>query len=578
MKALVAVKRVPDGNVPIRIKPDGSSIDLAGMPMCINPFDAAALEQAVQWKENGQIHEILAVSIGNPHCEETLRHALALGADRAIRIEDDSQPEPLAIARQLQALIARESPDLVLLGKQSSDTGCAQVGPMLAALLDWPLGTFVSAMSLADNQLTVTCEIEGGQEMHLLPLPAVLTADLRLATPRYLKLPQLLQAKKKPVETLQATSLAAPAARAVETLLVSPPPPRRPARHTRDPKALLDWLCEEGLLGEGKASPAHIAPDRPTTGHVLILAEHDGEHLHVSTERMAHAARQLGAQISVLVAGNGVETIATEAAAVTGVTRVLLADAPHLERQPDTDLAPLLAQCAHEWNVSALMAATSPLGKTILPRTAALLGCAMCSDIVAIPNPDTLVGPIHAGQALASWHSLSTPLLFTARPSSFARAGRQAAAPIHVLAIPPARHKARWLSLLRPENVRPELANARIVISGGGGLQSADKFRTLLEPLADRLGAAIGATLSAVNAGFADNSLQVGQTGVTIAPEFYFAIGLSGAAQHLAGMRDSRIIIAINKDREAPICRHADYVLEGDLFELVPELIRLLEG
>lgn len=577
MKALVAVKRVPDGNVPVRLKPDGSGVDLAGMPMCMNPFDEAALEQAIQWKEAGIVREIVTVSIGSESCQETLRHALALGADRAILISDDTQPEPLAIARLLKALILRESPDLVLLGKQSSDTGCAQVGPMLAGLLGWPQGDFVSAMTLENGQSTITREIEGGQESLALPLPAIITADLRLATPRYLKLPQVLQAKRKPIETLQSTALSPHAPHAIELLQVSSPPPRRPARHTRNTEELLGWLREEGLLGETARTDARSADRLATTGQVLILAEHDGKRLHPAMGHTVSAARQLGTEISMLVTGFDAGHIAAQAASIAGVTQVLLADAGHLAHQPAEDLARLLAQCVRERGFFALIAAATPFGKAILPRAAGLLECAMCSDIVAIHSPDTLTGPIHAGEVLATWRNTADIQILSVRASAFARAGEQVSAPIQPIALPPTTSRSRWLGINQAQSERPALTDARIIVSGGSALQSTEKFHATLEPLADRLGAAIGATLSAVNAGFIGNNQQVGQTGVTVAPDFYFAIGLSGAAQHMAGMRDSRIIIAINKDPEAPVCRHADYVLEGDLFEKVPELLRLLE-
>lgn len=247
MKALVAVKRVPDGNVPLRLKADGSGVDLANMPMRINPFDEAALEAAVQWKEAGTISEIVAVSIGGAACQETLRHALAMGADRAILIATEHAPEPLAVAKLLHALAGREQPDLVLLGKQASDDDNAQTAPMLAALLGWPQGLFASNVALENHALQVTREIEGGQEVLALPLPAVISADLRLANPRYLKLPQLLQAKKKTIETLSSAELGVDSAPRLELLGVAPPPPRKPAVKVANAAELIRRLRQEGL-------------------------------------------------------------------------------------------------------------------------------------------------------------------------------------------------------------------------------------------------------------------------------------------------------------------------------------------
>lgn len=247
MKVLVAVKRVPDGNAPLRLKMDCSGVDLAGMPMRINPFDEAALEWAVQRKEAGTISEIVAVSIGGNACQETLRHALAMGADRAFLIAAEHAPEPLAVAKLLRTLAEREQPDLIVLGKQASDDDNAQTAPMLAALLGWPQGVFASNVALENNALQVTREIEGGQEVLALPLPAVISADLRLANPRYLKLPQLLQAKKKTIETLNPSELGVAPAPRLELLGVAPPPARKPAVKVADARELVALLRQEGL-------------------------------------------------------------------------------------------------------------------------------------------------------------------------------------------------------------------------------------------------------------------------------------------------------------------------------------------
>ncbi len=575
MKALVAVKRVPDGNVPIRLNKDGSGVDMTGMPMCINPFDEVALEQAVRWKEAGLIREIIAVSIGSDRSQETLRHALALGADRAILVQDDTQPEPLAIAHLLKTLALREASDLVLLGRLSSDTGHGQVGPMLAGLLGWPQGTFVSSMALEQGQLVISREIEGGQEALALTLPAIITADLRLATPRYLKLPNVLKAKKKNIETLASTDLFPPIPHSVEIQHVSLPAARPPARRTNNAEELFGWLCAEGLLG-GEIKIPPTPGNLATIGRALILAEHDGSQLHPSIRRTVTAARMLGIEVVLLIAGSHLKPLATQAATIAGVTQVLVADSDHLFHQPAEDMAALLAQCAREQAVSALIAAATAFGKNILPRTAALLECAMCSDIVAISGANTLTGPIHAGEVLATWRNTADIQILTIQPSAFERAGEQTPASIRAIAIRPNISHSQWLGITRPQSGQPSLTDARIVVSGGSGLQTAEQFHAVLVPLADQLWAAIGATLSAVNANFISNNHQIGQTGATVAPEFYFAIGLSGAIQHLAGMRDSRIIVAINKDPDAPICRHADFILEGNLFEKVPELVKLL--
>ena len=573
MKALVAVKRVPDGNVPLRLKADGTGIDLTSMPMRINPFDETALEMAVQWKEAGTIDEIIAVSIGPAACQETLRHALALGADRAVLITTDQQLEPLAIAKLLHAVAERERPDLFLLGKQSSDEDNAQTGPMLAALLNWPQGVFASTLALEGGKIVVTREIEGGQETLALALPVVISADLRLASPRYLKLPQLLQAKKKPVETLPMTALANDLSPRQALVGVTAIPPRKPARKMANVTELLACLKEEGLLHDTPASTPQ--PEQAAHhGRAVILAEHNGESLHPSVRRIVSAARQLADDITLLVTGS--RALAEQAAAIAGVSRVLFSAEQHLEHPLAENLAPLLAQTARALGADAVLAAATPFGKAMLPRVAALLDCAMLSDIVEICAPDLFVRPIHAGEALATIRSEEPVKVLTLRPAAFPLAINQPAAPVESVTAPASTTLATWCGISMPEHSRPTLTDARIVVAGGRGLGSTEQFQALIPPLADRLNAAIGATRAAVDSGFISNDHQVGQTGAIVAPAFYFAIGLSGAAQHLAGMRDSDVIIAINNDPTAPICRQADYVLEGDLFTLIPQLLAQL--
>ena len=247
MKVLIAVKRVPDGNVPLRLLPDGSGVDLAGMPMRINPFDEAALEAAVQLKESGKVSDIIAVTIGAEACQDALRHALALGADRAIRIHANGEIESLSAAKWLAALARREQADLVLLGKQSSDSDNAQTAPMLAALLGWPQALFASALALEQDRAEVTREIEGGQEVLSITLPAVISADLRLAKPRYLKLPQLLQAKKKPIDIIDCAELGLASPARLTTLRVSPPPARKATIKVSSASELVAHLRREGL-------------------------------------------------------------------------------------------------------------------------------------------------------------------------------------------------------------------------------------------------------------------------------------------------------------------------------------------
>lgn len=309
----------------------------------------------------------------------------------------------------------------------------------------------------------------------------------------------------------------------------------------------------------------------------LILVEHDGLTPHPALRRTISAAGRLADRLTLLVAGSQALPVAEQVAHMDGVSEVWLFDAPHLAHALAEDIAPLLAQAVRDNQASALLAAATPFGKAILPRAAARLDCAMLSDVVQIHAPDVFVRPTHAGAALATLRNPEPVKILTVRAAAFPLAADQPAAPIIHQPAPSAANRSSWVSTIRPHSARPALTEAKVVISGGQGLVSAEQFHALLEPLADRLHAAIGATRAAVDAGFIGNDHQVGQTGAIVAPDFYFAIGLSGAAQHLAGMRDARVVVAINKDAEAPICRQADYVLEGDLFEIVPELIKALE-
>ena len=227
MKVLVAVKRVVDYNVNIRVKADGSGVETANVKMSMNPFDEIAVEQAIRLKEAGSVEEIIAVSIGPSKSQETIRTALAMGADRGILVETDVATEPLAVAKLLKAVVEKEQPGLVLLGKQAIDDDCNQTGQMLAALLNWPQGTFVSKMALDSDGVNVTREVDGGLEKVGLKLPAVLTVDLRLNEPRYASLPNIMKAKKKPLDTLKPDELGVDVTPRLQTLKVTEPPQRQ---------------------------------------------------------------------------------------------------------------------------------------------------------------------------------------------------------------------------------------------------------------------------------------------------------------------------------------------------------------
>ena len=302
----------------------------------------------------------------------------------------------------------------------------------------------------------------------------------------------------------------------------------------------------------------------------LVIAEHDNAGLKSGTLNAVSAAGALGGDIHVLVAGQDCAAAAAAAAALPGVAKVLKADSAEYDHQMAEDLAPLIVRLAGDY--SHLLAAASTFGKNVMPRAAALLDVQQVSDIATIEGPDTFVRPIYAGNALAKVRSNDAIKVLTVRTTTFdpvAETGGSAA--IEELAGTGARGLSRFAGQELTRNERPELTTARVVISGGRGMQASDNFG-MLEKVADKLGAAVGASRAAVDSGYAPNDYQVGQTGKVVAPDLYIAVGISGAIQHLAGMKDSKVIVAINKDAEAPIFQVADYGLVADLFQAVPEL------
>ena len=308
---------------------------------------------------------------------------------------------------------------------------------------------------------------------------------------------------------------------------------------------------------------------------ILVIADHDGSHLKSGVTNTIAAAQKIGGDIHVLVAGAGCAAAAAAAAAVTGVAKVLVADAPHYAGGLPENLAPLVVGLAK--NYSHILASATASGKNVAPRIAALLDVAQISDIMAVESADTFVRPIYAGNAFATVKSSDAIKVMTVRSTGFdgvAATGGTAA--IENIAAGADAGVSRVLGQELTKSDRPELAAARRIVSGGRGLGDGDKYRAVLEPLADKLNAALGASRAAVDAGFVPNDYQVGQTGKIVAPELYIAVGISGAIQHLAGMKDSKVIVAINKDPEAPIFQVADYGLVGDLFTIVPELTKAL--
>jgi electron transfer flavoprotein alpha subunit len=308
---------------------------------------------------------------------------------------------------------------------------------------------------------------------------------------------------------------------------------------------------------------------------VLLIAEHDNQTLSPAATKAASAAKALGGDVHVLVAGSGAGPVAEAAAKLDGVAKVLVADAPQLGHQLAEEVAALIVRLMPAYD--AAVAAATASGKNIMPRVAALLDVMQISEITRVVSPDTFERPIYAGNAIQTVQSSDAKKVITVRTTAFPAVATTGSAAIEAVEAPPAAGLSAFERAEVQKSDRPELTAARIVISGGRGLQSGENFKKYIEPVADKLGAAVGASRAAVDAGYMSNDHQVGQTGKVVAPELYIAVGISGAIQHLAGMKDSKIIVAINKDGEAPIFQVADYGLVADLFQVLPELKAELE-
>ena len=302
----------------------------------------------------------------------------------------------------------------------------------------------------------------------------------------------------------------------------------------------------------------------------LLLAEHDNATLKEATARALTAAKKLGADVHILVAGQGCRRAAEGAAKLDGVKKVLLADASIYEHMLPEPLALLLQSLAGSYD--ALVAPSTTCGKNVMPRVAALLDVMQISDLMGVISPDTFERPIFAGNVIETVRSKDAKKVITVRTTAFQASAAGGAAPIEIVAAASDPGISSFVGEELSKSARAELTTARIVVSGGRALQSRDNFAKYIEPLADQLGAAVGASRAAVDAGYAPNDWQVGQTGKIVAPDLYVAIGISGAIQHLAGMKDSKVIVAINNDADAPIFQVADYGLVADLYQAVPEL------
>lgn len=305
---------------------------------------------------------------------------------------------------------------------------------------------------------------------------------------------------------------------------------------------------------------------------ILVIAEHDNKALNAATLNVVAAAQKIGGDITVLVAGSGAQAVADQAAKVAGVSKVLLADDAAYANQLAENVAKLVAELGKGY--SHILAASTTTGKNILPRAAALLDVSMITDIIAVDSANTFKRPIYAGNAIATVESSESVIVATVRGTAFdAVAAEGGSAAVEAAASTSDAGISKFINEEIVKSERPELTAARIVVSGGRGVGSGENYHKILDPLADKLGAAQGASRAAVDAGFVPNDMQVGQTGKIVAPDLYIAVGISGAIQHLAGMKESKVIVAINKDEEAPINAVADYWLVGDLNTVIPELV-----
>ena len=307
----------------------------------------------------------------------------------------------------------------------------------------------------------------------------------------------------------------------------------------------------------------------------LLIAEHDNTSLKDATAKALTAAKALGAEVHVLVAGKDAKAAADAAAKLDGVAKVLLAESPAYEHQLAEPMAALIVSIAGSYD--ALVAPATTNGKNTMPRVAALLDVMQVSDVTKVVGPDTFERPIYAGNAIQTVKSSDKKKVITVRTSTFQAAGQGGSAPVENAAGASDPGLSSFVGEELSKSDRPELTSAKIIISGGRAMQSRENFTKYIEPVADKLGAAVGASRAAVDAGYAPNDWQVGQTGKVVAPELYIAVGISGAIQHLAGMKDSKVIVAINKDEEAPIFQVADYGLVADLYQALPELATELD-
>ena len=463
------------------------------------------------------------------------------------------------MAKILKAVIDAEAPGLVIAGKQAIDNDMNATGQMLAALLGWPQATFASELAVEGGKATVTREVDGGLQTISVKLPAIVTVDLRLNEPRYASLPNIMKAKKKPLEEKTAADYGVDVTPRLKVVKTAEPATRKAGVKVGS----VDELIAEAQDRGGGDLMA-----------VLILAKHDNAHLNDATAKAVTAAKKMGGDIHVLVAGQDAQAVAEAAARLDGVAKVIHVEGEAYGHRLAEPLTALLQGLAGPYEHIVFPGTTS--GKNMAPaarRAARRHGDLRdhrrrrprhlrAADLRRQRHPDRAVVRREEGR-------------HRARRQLRGRRASRRPRPIETAAAAADPGLSSWVEDKVAASDRPELTSARIVVSGGRGVGSEENF-AIIEKLADKLGAAVGASRAAVDSGFAPNDWQVGQTGKVVAPELYIAVGISGAIQHLAGMKDSKVIVAINKDEEAPIFQVADYGLVGDLFQIVPELEKKL--
>ena len=586
MKILVTCKRVP--NPEHKLKIAGGKLDLAAASWQLNTFDEYAVETALRLTEKGKggerSGEVVAVSIGPKEVGQQLRGVLAMGADRAILVGgDDAALDALATARVLAAVVAKEKPDLVVLGKQTVDGDSNQVGQILAGLLGWPQATFLASIKLAADgkSATVTREVDAGVEEKRVRLPAVVTVDLRIIgkkavrnealagpdaeweeTQRYASLKGIMAAKKKEIKDVTLAELGVDAKPAMTVTAYEAPPVRKAGAKV----ASVDELVAK-LHNEAKVILMPAA--------VVVFCESDEKGIRSASlpalTAGAELAKQIGGDVVAVVIGAGLGAAAADAAKYAA--RVLAYDGPGLAAPLAETWAPQLADAVKRAGATALLGTATSTGKDLLPRAAALLGAGMASDITAVLAANRFKRPAYAGNAIEEVTIAGPVIVASVRQTAFPHATAGAGGAVETVAVATVDALgAELVGLHATQSARPDLGEAKVVVSGGRGMREGANFK-VLEELTDLLGGALGASRAACDAGMVPNDLQVGQTGKVVAPQLYIAVAISGAIQHLAGMKGSKVIVAINKDPEAPIFQVADYGLVDTWEKAIPPLI-----